>query len=136
MVVGSDAEALVGVDDEEAEDAAGRGGQAEPGEAEGADDGPASARQPAILERMRAERRQLACVINEFGGFAGIITLEDIAEELVGTIRDEADLRPRVTMMAAAAPPHWVCRTASGVGQSMSGHQRARVVGVLWSCGA
>ena len=39
---------------------------------------------PAVLERLRAEHRQLACVVDEYGGFAGVITLEDIAEELVG----------------------------------------------------
>jgi len=53
---------------------------------------PASAALPAVLERLRAEHRQLACVVDEYGGFAGIISLEDIAEELVGTIRDEDDL--------------------------------------------
>ena len=53
---------------------------------------PASLRLPAVLERLRAGHRQLACVVDEFGGFAGIITLEDIAEELVGAIRDEDDL--------------------------------------------
>jgi CBS domain containing-hemolysin-like protein len=47
---------------------------------------------PAVLERLRAEHRQLACVIDEYGGFAGVISLEDIAEELVGEIHDEADL--------------------------------------------
>jgi CBS domain containing-hemolysin-like protein len=46
---------------------------------------------PAVLEALRAERRQIACVIDEFGGFAGVISLEDIAEELVGEIRDEDD---------------------------------------------
>ncbi|HEX2771440.1 MAG TPA: hemolysin family protein, partial [Micromonosporaceae bacterium] len=46
---------------------------------------------PRLLERLRAGRRQLACVVDEYGGFAGIITLEDIAEELVGPIRDEDD---------------------------------------------
>jgi CBS domain containing-hemolysin-like protein len=53
---------------------------------------PASLRLPAVLDRMRRGHRQLACVVDEYGGFAGIITLEDIAEELVGPIRDEDDL--------------------------------------------
>ncbi|MBN1171836.1 MAG: CBS domain-containing protein, partial [Micromonosporaceae bacterium] len=47
---------------------------------------------PKVLERLRCERQQLACVIDEYGGLAGVITLEDIAEELVGDIRDEDDL--------------------------------------------
>lgn len=46
---------------------------------------------PSVLERLRAEHRQLACVVDEFGGFAGVITLEDLAEELVGEILDEDD---------------------------------------------
>ncbi|GAB3226883.1 hemolysin family protein [Glycomyces halotolerans] len=52
---------------------------------------PASLPLPNLLEQMRVEHRQLACVVDEFGGFAGIVTLEDIAEELVGEIRDEQD---------------------------------------------
>ncbi|ANZ40495.1 hypothetical protein BBK82_35270 [Lentzea guizhouensis] len=53
---------------------------------------PATLPLPAVLERLRTERRQLACVLDEFGGFAGIISLEDLAEELVGEIHDEDDL--------------------------------------------
>lgn len=53
---------------------------------------PASLPLPLVLERLRAGRRQLACVADEFGGFDGIVTLEDVAEELVGQIRDEDDL--------------------------------------------
>ncbi|WP_030160763.1 hemolysin family protein [Glycomyces sp. NRRL B-16210] len=52
---------------------------------------PASLPLPTLLERMRSRHRQLACVVDEFGGFAGIVTLEDLAEELVGEIRDEQD---------------------------------------------
>lgn len=47
---------------------------------------------PAVLEQLRTARRQLAIVVDEFGGFAGIVSLEDVAEELVGEIRDEDDL--------------------------------------------
>ena len=52
---------------------------------------PASLPLPTLLEQMRAEHRQLACVVDEFGGFDGIVTLEDLAEELVGEIQDEQD---------------------------------------------
>jgi len=44
-----------------------------------------------ILRDMKAKRQHLAIVSDEFGGTAGVITLEDILEELVGDIRDEYD---------------------------------------------
>lgn len=46
---------------------------------------------PKALSELTDSRNQLACVIDEYGGFAGVITLEDIAEELVGEITDEHD---------------------------------------------
>jgi CBS domain containing-hemolysin-like protein len=54
---------------------------------------PGSLPLPAALEQLRASRRQLAVVVDEFGGFDGVLTLEDIAEEVVGDIFDEGDER-------------------------------------------
>jgi CBS domain containing-hemolysin-like protein len=56
---------------------------------------PESAHIRSVLDEMRQTRIHFAMVIDEHGSTAGIITMEDIAEELVGEIRDEHDRRER-----------------------------------------
>jgi CBS domain containing-hemolysin-like protein len=58
---------------------------------------PDSKRIAEVMREMQAGKNHLAIVVDEYGGTAGLITLEDVLEELVGEISDEYDVdRPRV----------------------------------------
>lgn len=48
-----------------------------------------------LLKRMQQESAHMVIVIDEYGGTSGIITIEDIMEEIVGDIRDEFDMEER-----------------------------------------
>jgi CBS domain containing-hemolysin-like protein len=52
---------------------------------------PESKRITELLSEFKVRRQHLAVVVDEYGGTAGIVTLEDVLEELVGDIRDEFD---------------------------------------------
>jgi len=55
---------------------------------------------PDALAQLNSTRNQLACVIDEYGGFTGVLTVEDLAEELVGEITDEHDPEQPATVTA------------------------------------
>lgn len=49
---------------------------------------------PDALEHLQLSGEKMACVIDEYGGFIGIVTVEDLAEEILGDVTDEHDAPP------------------------------------------
>jgi len=65
---------------------------------------PETKRVSELLREMQASQVHLAIVVDEFGGTAGLVTIEDLLEELVGEIADEYDEEePMVTQLAEGA---------------------------------
>ncbi len=60
----------------------------------------------SLLEQFKSEQNHMAIVVDEFGGMAGIVTLEDILEELVGEIYDEKDVM--TSFIRQAGENSWV----------------------------
>ncbi len=59
---------------------------------------------PDLLLEFKRRKRHLAVVVDEFGSTAGVVTVEDVIEQLVGEIEDEYDIAPRV--LAAGPNAH------------------------------
>jgi putative hemolysin len=53
---------------------------------------PETKKVPGLLQEFQRERVQSAIVVDEYGGTAGLVTFEDLIEEIVGEIRDEYDV--------------------------------------------
>ena len=68
---------------------------------------PTSMRVMDLLRDMQAKRIQLAIVVDEYGGTAGLITLEDLLEEIVGEIEDEHDALDTPLILRAVRPGIW-----------------------------
>lgn len=64
---------------------------------------PESKRLNVLLKEFRLSRNHMAIVVDEHGGVAGLVTIEDVLEQIVGEIDDEHDEAEESTMIAAQA---------------------------------
>jgi putative hemolysin len=62
---------------------------------------PETKRVPELLKEFQRKRVQAAIVVDEYGGTAGLVTLEDLLEEIVGEIRDEYDVESEAVQREA-----------------------------------
>lgn len=58
---------------------------------------PETARLDDLLNRFRVRKRHMAIVLDEYGGTAGVVTLEDLLEEIVGEVSDPFDDEPEIS---------------------------------------
>ena len=100
---------------------------------------PPSMRVLELLLEMRDKRHQMAVVVDEFGGTDGLVTLEDLVEEIVGELQDEHErARPPQLVRMPTAPSTsmpgsisriWRRRWASACSRRTSGTRPTRWAG-------
>ncbi|MFP5234433.1 MAG: hemolysin family protein [Acidobacteriota bacterium] len=61
-----------------------------------------------LLREMQREKQHMRIVIDEYGGVAGLVTIEDLLEQIVGEIRDEHETEPPVELPEREASGAWV----------------------------
>ncbi|MGN6227828.1 MAG: HlyC/CorC family transporter [Dyella sp.] len=69
---------------------------------------PESMRLNVLLAEFRLSRNHMALVVDEYGGVAGLITIEDVLEQIVGDIDDEHDDEEEPTLMHAQPGGDWL----------------------------
>lgn len=68
---------------------------------------PESQKTAALFDTMREQRNHLALVVDEYGKLSGVVTLEDLLEEIVGDIEDETDIPSPTDVVTQVGVEHW-----------------------------
>lgn len=73
---------------------------------------PESKRLDVLLKEFRVNRNHMAIVVDEYGGVSGLVTIEDILEEIVGEIEDETDVDDEIDMIQSKSENLWLVQAA------------------------
>lgn len=79
---------------------------------------PESKRLNVLLRDFKSNRQHMAMVVDEYGGVAGLVTIEDVLEEIVGEIDDEHDAEDKPEALILAAPEgNWTVQALTPIGE-------------------
>jgi magnesium and cobalt transporter len=76
---------------------------------------PESKRLNVLLKEFRGNRNHMAIVVDEYGGVSGLVTIEDVIEQIVGEIDDEYDVEDDVNIRREAEPRQFGVRGAARI---------------------
>jgi magnesium and cobalt transporter len=76
---------------------------------------PESKRLNILLRDFRANRNHMAIVVDEYGGVAGLVTIEDVLEQIVGDIDDEYDYDEDEDNIVEERPGHYRCKAQTEI---------------------
>jgi len=71
---------------------------------------PESKRLNVLLQEFRNSRNHMAIVVDEYGGVVGLVTIEDVLEQIVGDIEDEMDINEEAEMVLRRGEKDWVIK--------------------------
>lgn len=76
---------------------------------------PESKRLDVLLREFRANRNHMAIVVDEYGGVSGLVTIEDVLEQIVGEIEDEHDIEEDEIMISAREGGHYMVKALTPI---------------------
>jgi magnesium and cobalt transporter len=77
---------------------------------------PESKRLNVLLQEFRNNRNHMAIVVDEYGGVIGLVTIEDVLEQIVGEIEDETDVDEESEMVLRRDESDWVIKAELPIG--------------------